>query len=259
MSNYFKFFPITKYRFGDEETTVAFQKINAYVDLVDQVRDISTFYQIHNIDEFERPDTLSYRLYGKTTYDWTFFLLNEKLRIQGWPMSSLDLYDISKKYYPNIVLNTNHNIAYTKNIKVGDTVRAFSDGNQTGVVKRIDYDMGQVFVERSSFFTPQTNGFIINTNSDLDISLAVPYQNQVRQYNAVHHYELEGETVDYLDNTEAQTSVDTLTFKDKTSLTPVTYTERLVEINREQKRINVFKPNLIEKIVGEFNRLLEAG
>lgn len=257
MSNFFRFFPITKYKFGEEETTVAFQKINAYVDLIDQVKDITTFYQVYNISEFDRPDTLSYKLYGKTTYDWTFFLLNEKLRLQGWPMSNLDLFNISKEYYPNIVLNTNHNISFTKNIKVGDTVRAFSNPSQTGVVKRINYDMGQVFIERSSFFTPSSNGYIINVNSELDINLAVPYQSQVRQYDAVHHYEQSGEFVDYLDDTAAQTSVETLQFKDTTSLTAVTYTERLINLNLEQKRINVFKPSLIEKVVAEFNRLME--
>jgi len=258
MSNFFRYFPVTEYRFGNEQNTVIFQKINAYVDLIDQVKDISTFYQQYNVQEFDRPDTLSYKLYGKTTYDWTFYLLNEKLRLQGWPMSNTDLYRKSKEYYPNIVLNTNHNISFSKNIKVGDTIRAFIDSNQTGIVRKINYDLGQVIVERSSFFSPATNGYVILTTADLDINLAVPYQSQVRQYDAVHHYEQNGEYVDYLDNTAAQTSVATLTFKDTTSLTPVTNTERLINLNLEQKRINVFKPNLIEKIVNEFNRLIQG-
>lgn len=256
MSNFFRSFPITRYRFGNEETTVGFQKLNAYIDLIDQVKDLSTYYELYDVQEFERPDTLSHKLYKTSNYGWTFFLLNEKIRKHGWPMSNLDLYRMSHEYYPNIVLTTTHNISYTGNIQVGDTVRLFSDENQTGEVVRIDYDLGQIYIKRSTFFSINS-GYLINVNSDLLINQAVQYTSQLRQYDAVHHYENDsGYYVDILESAGAQTSIDTLKFN-TTGLNKITYTERLININYDLKKIKVFKPNVIETIVSEFNRLLQ--
>jgi len=259
MSNFFRFFPLRKYKFGDEESLTSFQQLNVYVDLIDQVKDIATFYQIYHVQEFERPDTLSYKLYGTSNYAWTFYLLNEKLRLQGWPMSNLDLYRSAKEYYPNIVLYTDQNLSYTGNIKVGDTVQSFTNSSQTGIVRKIDYNLGQIVIERNSTFSPQINGYIIKQGAELDINLAVKYTSQVRQYEAVHHYEYQGQPVDYLDSAGAQSSIETLTFKNTTGLDIITNIERLRNLNIEQKKINVFKPNLIEKVVSEFNSLIEYG
>jgi hypothetical protein len=50
----------------------------------------STFYTYHDIHDGERPDTVSYRIYGNPNYYWTFFILNNELRagLNGaWPLS----------------------------------------------------------------------------------------------------------------------------------------------------------------------------
>ena len=175
-------------------------------------------------------------------------------------MSNLDLYRAAKDYYPNIVLNTRHNIAFTRNISIGDTIQSFTNPSQTGIVRDINYDMGQVMVERSSFFNPFSNGYVIKQGSELDINLSVSYYSQANQYEAVHHYETtEGERVDYLDVTENQTSAYNLTFKETSNLNPVTNIERLRNLNMDQKQIRVFKPNLIAAIVRKFDRLMQEG
>jgi hypothetical protein len=261
MSTYFTNFPLTNYYFGNEETTVLFQKINAYVDIFDQVKNNITAYQIYNIKEFDRPDIVSDKLYGTPNYGWTFFLLNDNLRIRGWPLSSLELYTQSERYYPNIVLQTNDNMAYNQKIAVGDTVVLFSDPTQSGIVRRIDYDLGQVYIDRGdNGFFGVTSGYIIREGADLLISNSVRFTAQKKQINAVHHYEdVNGEYVDFLDSAGAQSGITELKFKDPASLNPVTYSTRLQAVNEELRRIKVIKPGSIEKVVSEFNRLLREG
>jgi hypothetical protein len=37
---------------------------------------------------------------------WTFYLLNDKLRTQGWPIREADVYTKAQQYYPNMVFTT---------------------------------------------------------------------------------------------------------------------------------------------------------
>jgi len=106
MSNYFKHFPKIDYRFGNNESTVEFQDIGAYIDIVDQVKEYSIFYEAYNIQNGQRADQVSMELYGSSNYYWTFFLLNDSLRTGGWPISDGDLYSKVKEYYPHMAFTT---------------------------------------------------------------------------------------------------------------------------------------------------------
>ena len=102
MSNYFENFPKVLYLFGDEEEPVLFQKLTQYVELIDTIRDDQGAYIEYEIRDGDRPDTLSYKLYGKSEYDWTFFLMNERLRETGWPKDTKQLYEYAQNtLFPN--------------------------------------------------------------------------------------------------------------------------------------------------------------
>ena len=68
MSNYFRYFPTVDYKFGEESTTTRFQHLGTYVDIIDQVKEYSVYYQSYNIRNGERPDQLSYSLYDDPDY-----------------------------------------------------------------------------------------------------------------------------------------------------------------------------------------------
>ena len=72
MSDYFKNFPVVDYKFGDETTPVQFQHIGTAVDILEQVRPFNVYYQNYVIQNGERPEQLSYKLYRNTDYYWTF-------------------------------------------------------------------------------------------------------------------------------------------------------------------------------------------
>lgn len=104
--SFFRNFPLVGYRFGNEITPSVFQNITAYIDIISEISDDASFYELYDIIDGERPDTLSYKLYGTTNLYWTFYVANEKIRIQGWPLTTSELYQLAPVYYPNLVLMT---------------------------------------------------------------------------------------------------------------------------------------------------------
>ena len=98
-TRFFKNFGLTNYRFGDYESPVLFNNLTQYVDIIDQIKDQTSFYNKYTIVSGERPDTLSQELYGTTDYYWTFYLMNDQLRESGWPILDHELDAYAKKAY----------------------------------------------------------------------------------------------------------------------------------------------------------------
>ena len=131
MSNYFENFPVVDYRFGNERTFTQFQHIGTAVDILEQVRQFEVYYLNLEIQNGERPDQLSYRLYDTPNYYWTFFLLNDHLRTTGWPIRDADVWPKAQEYYPNTVLQT-YGVTQDKSPKlIGDSqIYWLPDGDQ---------------------------------------------------------------------------------------------------------------------------------
>ena len=106
MSNYFADFPVVDYRFGDEETFTKFQHLGTAVDILEQVKQYEVYYETYEIQNGERPEVLSYKLYEDTNFYWTFYLLNDHLRQSGWPLRDAAVWDYVQIYYPNTVIVT---------------------------------------------------------------------------------------------------------------------------------------------------------
>ena len=59
-----------------------------------KVNDGSFFYERVQVLDGERPEQLSYRLYGSTMYYWTFFIINDDLRLGEslqWTLSDREI------------------------------------------------------------------------------------------------------------------------------------------------------------------------
>jgi hypothetical protein len=101
---YFKNFPLIKYRFGDEVDPVIITRLSTYAGAIDELKNNVAVYQELEIADFERPDTLSFRLYGNSEYYWTFFMMNDELREGGWPMTQQRIYEYAEELYPNYAI-----------------------------------------------------------------------------------------------------------------------------------------------------------
>lgn len=237
---YFSGFPFVVYKFGTESVLTSFQDISAYVGVIDQIKDNVSFYSLVTIADNERPDTLSQRLYGTPTLYWTFYLMNDKIREQGWPLNNQELEAYIRRFYPYTTLVTRDNL--TGIMLPGQTIAGLLSG-ATGVIKSRRLDFGQLNVQVTSGEFQQ--GELISSTVG-DDTQTVQIQSVIEQFNAIQRWQdSDGAPVD------VDPSVGTSAFD-----TPVTFYERVVEQNDLLKTIRVIKPSAISSVRAAFKDAL---
>ena len=287
MSNYFKDFPKTPYRFGGEIESVEFQHLGTYIDVIDQVKDHSIFYQNYNIQNGERPDQLSYKLYRSTDYYWTFYLLNDHLRQGGWPIRDADVYPKAQRYYPNTVLAVD-GVAMQQEPKVvlgkivwlpsqeylpmskstvfvPENYLYFPNSKVAGKILKIDQKMAMIWTDADGIRGVDTQCVAITAEEGLAV-IADPDYVPVNQYaimqiekkwdefDAPHHYEdAEG---NWICPSYSGTYPNPFDHNSVNTMNSVSYYQRLSEYNESQKSISVIKPENIVEIATEFRNLL---
>jgi hypothetical protein len=243
--NYFKNFRFAEYKFGDNTDIDLFNNITQYVDLIDQVRNNISFTEKYNILSGDRPDVVSHKLYGTMDYYWTFYLMNEHVRLSGWPLNNDEILDQLKSKYPNRVLTTTSEIGAL--FPVGQVIEGQSSSAIGEIVKR-NLDLGQLFVKltQGTKFTAGEIISYVDTSATGSPTRTLSITGETEQYNAVHHYEDNGVQVD----------IDPFSGPG-VSLTPITYRDRLESRNDALKEIVVIRPEQITAIVSEFQRFLK--
>jgi hypothetical protein len=238
--SYFTNFPNVYYRFGNEENFNIFKNISAYVDIIDQVKEDSTFYTLYNLKDGERPDTLSQDLYGTTDYYWTFFHLNDNLKRYGWPIDIIKVPDFTQKKYPNTTVIT-YDYFYDK-FNIGERLEGSLSGTVGTIVDKIS-DFGQIVLKGQLGFL---DGETLFTKDRTFNVTSVVIQSSFPEYDAPHHFIRDGKRVD-IDPTMPIGS----------EIVPVTNTEYYTQLNEERKVIKVFRRNAIQNIFAAFNQALK--
>ena len=265
MSNYFTNFPKTLYLFGDEITPTAIQNISKFTNTIDQIADQISAYIEYEIRDFERPDTLSHRLYGTSEYDWTFFVMNDALRERGWPLPLQNIYDMAEKD-----LYT----GWTSKIEFGfntvDSAASWALDKTTNpstelypvgqevllngkpmIVKNKNLQVGEI-----TFYSPYYN---IDRDSDYSTSTQVSYpsgahtkmlSSTVREYFGTYEYRNDSDLP--IDLYFGEWNNSTQTYVIPANKTQVTNLDHLIEENDGLKRIRIIKANLIAQVAGKF-------
>lgn len=237
--SYFKDFPLQFYSFGDEGETALVQNIATYVEILDDIKLNQAFYQDYYIQGGERADQVAFMLYKNPHLHWTFYIMNDKIREQGWPLGYEQVVEKTKTDYPNYVLTTQEPIHSVFN--VGDTLTG-SISNAVGVVKYKNLDLGQIHVEMSGVETFQQGELAVYGTDFVTIN------SSVQGHLAVRYYLLEGERVD-LDLTDMSVP---------TNAVPKTNLEFYLEENDKLKQIRVIKPNSVNTIQKLFKEALRS-
>jgi len=89
--NYFNKFPKVLFDVNNDGSFSNQVDITKTVDINTIDQDKITYYTFHEIQDGERPDNLSYSLYGTAQYYWTFFVVNDSLKAglnNSWPLNS---------------------------------------------------------------------------------------------------------------------------------------------------------------------------
>jgi hypothetical protein len=69
-----------------------------------KIQDDSVLYTYYDIVDGERPDIVSHKLYGDSSFYWTFFIINDFLRdgyYSSWPLSYNDFTKMIEREYNN--------------------------------------------------------------------------------------------------------------------------------------------------------------
>lgn len=119
--SYFTNFKPTLYRFGNETSFSVTTNLTQYVDLIDQIKERDVFLDDYTIPANERPDQTAFRLYGSTDYYWTFFLTNDSLRENGWPLTLNEIHTAAQKRYPHRMV--------TVKLQQPDVIDYYDDNN----------------------------------------------------------------------------------------------------------------------------------
>jgi len=242
--NYFKNFEFAEYRFGNNTDIDLAQNLTQYVDLIDQIKNNISFTEKYNILSGDRPDVVSFKLYGTMNYYWTFYLMNDHLRLSGWPLNNDEILDQVKSKYPNRVLTTTSEIGAL--FPVGQVIEGQSSSAIGEIVKR-NLDLGQLFVKltQGTKFTAGETISYVDTSATGSPTRTLSITGETEQYNAVHHYEDNGVQVD----------IDPFSGPG-VSLTPITYRDRLESRNDKLREIVVIDPGNILQVVSEFQKFL---
>lgn len=233
---FFKEFPISRYNFGSEVDPVLIQNISAYVDIIDDIKDNIDFYQYYDIFD-KRPDQVSFELYEDVSFYWTFFLLNDELRRQGWPIDQGQIDDWIKSRYNNTVITTRNSLDNV--FAVGDTITGISSATTGVIYKRVE-DLGQLFITGTKEFT---DGELIQDANGNRVTVF----SSVEEYNAVKHY-LDSDEFADIDPTSGPGAL----------LTPITYYDYVFEENDKLRQIKVIKPEAITSVVSAFREALRS-
>jgi len=245
--NFFKHFPIIEYKFGNETNSDIFRNITLYADAIDQIRDETSLYEDYTITENERPDQLSFRFYNSSNYYWTFYLMNNKLRESGWPLSNAQLLKHAEKQYKNKTITTSSAIInFPTFFKTGDTISGRTSG-ATGTITHKDFNLGQLTVSVNG-----STQFIVGENIETTgTSDLISIQSYEDEYLAAHHYEnSSGEYVDIIDENGVASNA--------ALYTEITILDELHRQNNELKQIRVVKPSRINEIVSSFKEAIRS-
>jgi len=171
--SYFQNFNPVAYKFGDETTFALFTNLTQYVDLFDEVKSQTLFLDDYTIPRNERPDQTAFKLYGDASYYWTFYLVNDPIRTNGWPLTLNEIQTAAQKRYPHRMVTVklqqpdvidyydddNKPITRTKivgtapdNFEVGSIVTGSTSGTKGRIIKR-DLALGTFVIDTENVVT----------------------------------------------------------------------------------------------------------
>lgn len=231
MSYYFQGFPTIKYDINGDGRLADATDIFRSVRIKPSMRDNIMLYTSYTIQDGERPDHVSIKLYNSIDYYWTFFMINEDLVniFTDWPLSTLELHNLIARKYSGFVLTSDNDFAgkFQKNERIfgllsGATATLLEKDINTGILK-----IGDIVGEFA-------DGELIEGLTSKDI-LTIGGQRPFK--DVAHHYEdVNGNTVGRF----------------QTGAYPITNEEWEYAVNEKKSVIQVIKPQHISKVAQEF-------
>ena len=232
MSSYFQNFPTIEYDVLANGRPIEVVDIFRAVRLRKRIRDDVLLYSFYTIQDGERPDHVSLKLYGTTDYYWTFFMVNENLvnLTQDWPLSREELENKIDVKYAGYVMSTDNDIS-TK-FQKGETLQGLISGATATILEK-DTNLGLIKID--NIVGQFRDAEIIRgktSNDTFTLSTVLMFK------DAPHHFE----------------DGDGNTVQKSTNATDITNAEYEYRENENKLTIRVIRPEYIQRVAEEFFR-----
>jgi hypothetical protein len=227
----------------------------------------SLYFQREQILNGERPDQVSMRLYGTPNYFWTFFIINEHLRLGEnlqWPMDENHLRkkianDYEGKaliaYKTRYILGFKPKLAFLKNNTVvlksfqkGETIIGQSSGAH-GELRVIRNDVGQLVVKLNTIdinFNKEEQVYGTTSGSSIFVHDIIEYQDAPMYY--VDEEGRECSHPNFIQMHESNLN--------ETMFTPISFKEHWFKTNEELSNIRVLQKSSLLKFEDSFRTLI---
>lgn len=248
MSYFFQGFPTILYDVNGDGKPIEATNIFRSVRLKPETRDNMLLYTSYVIQDGERPDHVSMKLYNSSDYYWTFFMVNENLVniFSDWPLSTLELENAINVKYAGEVLTVDRIININNTQVINDMSNSFIQGEiikgaQSYAEAKIlekDINTGVIKIEPISGIFRDDEAIIGQTSKDI-----ISISGQRLYKEVVHHYEdTDGNVVGKYN---ANGTLNTNAF-------PISNEEHERQVNENKSTIQVIKPQYIAKVASEF-------
>ncbi len=143
--NYFSNFNTIPYDINGDGIFDNVVNLTNIVKITDKLSDDISLYNLVTINSGERPDQLSYRLYGSTKYYWTFLLTNPNIKNfwNDWPKTDTQLIEYVVTKHKGLAATTD--MSLTNKFKIGEQVQGVISG-AIGTVYEIHNNLGYVHI-----------------------------------------------------------------------------------------------------------------
>lgn len=276
MSNFFKQFPTVGYDFDRNGILQNMTDIFRHVKPLDNFIDNSLGYRFYEIQDGERPDIVSQKLYGTPNYYWTFFVVNERLHdgYREWPMSQIDFSEyLDKKYEgvaiipgrPSVTTNTDGIVLSSNNslggrFTIGEKIRG-QVSNAEGTLVQKNVDMHQVVLQNvtGNFLGDETGLSSVEEIKGLSSDDIVDTYKVYNYIDAPYQYydssDTEKKAVSY-SNAFQNTSSGRENTVDEANIKFISNRQHENEKNEARSFIRYISPQYIQEFVRKYENLI---
>lgn len=108
---YFSNFPKIDVKLSDN-VRLSLTDITIRTKIINNIDSLIYLYESYTIRDGDRPDTLSWRYYGRSDLDWIILISNNLMGLDDWPKTERQIYDgLIKKYGSDSAIDNINNPA----------------------------------------------------------------------------------------------------------------------------------------------------
>lgn len=271
--NFFKKFPTVQYDFNRDGILQSMTDIFRHVKPLDNFIDEALAYRIYEIQDGERPDIVSEKIYGTPNYYWTFFVVNERLHdgYREWPLSQIDFSEYLDKKYEGvaivpkrpfttvntdgIVLSTDHSLA--GRFTMGETIVG-ATSNATGKLIQKNVDMHQIILQNVSgnFLGNGPSEQLTGLLSQDSVDTFKIYNYIDAPYQYYHQDDSEHKKAVSYSNAFQDTSAGRAGTVSETNIKFITNRQYEIELNDSRSQMRYIDPEYIQDFVRKYENLI---